>query len=673
MKQFLRIILSFILAVVTPLPSFGQVSAIEGTSAREVVVDRNYMKDGDAERYAPAGTLYKWVCYNDGANARPVDATGGTATVTMTTSTTTPLQGLKSFIFTKPSGNVQGQGCSYDFQLDGDLTPTIYALTGQYKVNSGTFTAATSTTDSDVIVDVLALNPNTSIWEIIEPSNIKLFNSSSTFKDSYGGTYQSTPYSVTYRIALHIATTTTNAFSLKWDEFRAGKPRINPGIPQYGPVTYTPTITTGSGALSNFTVTAQHSRIGRYLHVDGLISFSGASSSYSGPLVSMPAGLSIDTAALNSAASHTIGKGLQTTSIGYGIGVFVNNATTVALIANTTASGTNPVAVTNAAMTNTYPATVASGTTINFSFDVPVVGWANFSNVSDGTGGPAVVASYITTSQTITAGGGPTIINASTKELDNYGAVTTGASWKFVSPKAGFYAVSYASLHGSVAITQGASLDAQVFKNGSAYRYLSAHVQQSTQSIPDIISGTAVVYLNVGDNVDIRESLGGSTNASIAQASIYVYQIGGGSSPAFQTEAVSARYTNTAGTTVPTSNGLMPFVTKDYDDAGAFSSGLYTCPKAMKVRVTAILLVSASIATNQSTGSSLFINGVSAVQLNFIGGNGGSNVLYQIGGSATVRCKQGDTLGIYAFSQVAGTLNNGATSNSVTFDKIAEY
>lgn len=78
--------------------------------------------------------------------------------------------------------------------------------------------------------------------------------------------------------------------------------------------------------------------------------------------------------------------------------------------------------------------------------------------IEDGT--EAVFISY-SNSSTVNA---DTIIDFSTKEVDKYGSVTTGAAWVFTAPKAGLYDVSSA-------IVGNAAGTMRLYKNGAHYRY----------------------------------------------------------------------------------------------------------------------------------------------------------------------------------------------------------
>lgn len=136
-----------------------------------------------------------------------------------------------------------------------------------------------------------------------------------------------------------------------------------------------------------------------------------------------------------------------------------------------------------------------------------------------------VSAIYKTTSQTITNGGTRYIVNAATLIEDTHGSVTTGASWKFTAPDPGLYEVKYVATHSSVTITTGASLEAEVYKNGSLFNPIARYSQSGTNAVPPLVSGAINVPLNSGEYIDVREAVGGSVSATIDNATIYITKI----------------------------------------------------------------------------------------------------------------------------------------------------
>ena len=143
----------------------------------------------------------------------------------------------------------------------------------------------------------------------------------------------------------------------------------------YGARAYTPTLTAAIGSISNYTISATHRRKGKYLKVDGKILFNGTPSSFTQPRISMPSGISIDTTLLpigriNDSATTLYDVGVSEYTGG---GVYVIDPNTIAVFSSSKAALANPIVVEN--ITQASPFGIASGDSITFSFEVPILGW----------------------------------------------------------------------------------------------------------------------------------------------------------------------------------------------------------------------------------------------------------------------------------------------------------
>ncbi len=129
---------------------------------------------------------------------------------------------------------------------------------------------------------------------------------------------------------------------------------------------------------------------------------------------------------------------------------------------------------------------------------------------------------------------------------------------------------------------------------------------------------------------------------------------------------VSARYSNTAGTSIANSGDIVvPFATKDYDTHSAFVTDTYTIPVAGRYRVTCVLNYASSLyaASNQSY-TLIYKNGALAAYgpLNLIGGTPtgvlGSHISAQLnlvaGDAIVCRANNQRTAGATLLSTTAG-------------------
>jgi len=102
-----------------------------------------------------------------------------------------------------------------------------------------------------------------------------------------------------------------------------------------------------------------------------------------------------------------------------------------------------------------------------------------------------VAASYFMSSnQSVTAN--VTLINYDSKVFDTHNAVTTGASWKFLTPVSGKYQIN--TLQNALAGTSSIAL----YKNGSIFMYTS------TSGSSTLGFGSALINLNAGDEITFR-------------------------------------------------------------------------------------------------------------------------------------------------------------------------
>jgi hypothetical protein len=133
---------------------------------------------------------------------------------------------------------------------------------------------------------------------------------------------------------------------------------------------------------------------------------------------------------------------------------------------------------------------------------------------------------------------------------------------------------------------------------------------------------------------------------------------------------VGARHTSTSGAAIGTSFALYTFETEEYDTNNAYSSGLYVVPETGYYSINSVLYT-ASVAYTGTQGLALSIykNGVEYARgARNIGG--GTNV-----GSAsistTIKLNAGDTIGIYALSNVATTSSTTAALSHLSIQKVS--
>jgi len=120
----------------------------------------------------------------------------------------------------------------------------------------------------------------------------------------------------------------------------------------------------------------------------------------------------------------------------------------------------------------------------------------------------SIVAIYTSSSGQSIPNNTFTIIDYSTKEIDTHSAVTTGSSWKFTVPVAGYYHVDAEILFAATTTwADGEVGDLRLFRNGDANSSKSLDRKDNYGSSASVfmrLGGSTAIYLNSGDYIDVR-------------------------------------------------------------------------------------------------------------------------------------------------------------------------
>lgn len=506
---------------------------------------KNYITGGDAE----SGTT-GFATYNDVAGASPVDGNSGSPVVTWTTTATTPLENTNSFLLTKGATNRQGDGVSYAFTIDRQDQAKVLQVSFNYLVSSGTFAAGTSSTASDVTVWIYDVTNAV----LIQPSSINLLSNSTTVADKFNATFQTASNSTSYRLILHIGSTSASAYTLKIDSIAVSPSTYVYGTPITDWVAYTPTLSSSTNATVN---TSQYRRVGDSIEVRGFITWSGAGGG-SGFSVSLPSGFSIDTNKINS----TVQNGL------IGQAQWFDNGTARKIVGVTYNTTTNVTfeELTSSAGALTGPGFAASDT-LSYFFHVPISGWSSSVQTSDQA--DTRVVAFDASSPTGTYTSTTTKVTGWVKNLDTHNAFDS-VNNRYVIPVSGNYKVSatMAVNNTSFAVTTS------IYKNGSLYRKSSAYSNGSINASP---TTDLVMPLVVGDYIEVffQTSSAVATGLDTSISGWSIARITGPSAIA-ATESYNFRYTNVAGTALTSGSNTLTFATKDYDSHGSWVTNTFT-------------------------------------------------------------------------------------------------
>jgi hypothetical protein len=205
----------------------------------------NYILNPDAEE----NTL-GWATYADAASAVPVDGTGGSPNVTFTRSTSSPLRGTASFLFTKDAANRQGQGASYNFTIaSADVSKTLQ-ISFDFEALSGYATNDMRAYIYDVTNAVL-----------ITPAAVDIAAAKYQFQTTFVAST-----STSYRLILHVASTNATAYTARFDNVVVGPQLLSLGSAMSDWTSFVP-VTQGFGTISSTSMS--FTRVGPIVKVLG--------------------------------------------------------------------------------------------------------------------------------------------------------------------------------------------------------------------------------------------------------------------------------------------------------------------------------------------------------------------------------------------------------------------
>lgn len=450
----------------------------------------NYLLNPDAESDTTG-----WSAYADAAGTSPVDGTGGTASITLTRTTSSPLRGAASFLITKDAADRQGEGVSYDFTIDSaDKNKPLY-ISFDYEASANYVT-------DDVKVFVYDVTNAELLTVTLAVDNSRL-----------KARFFSATDSTSYRLILHITSTNASAYTLKFDNVIVGPDKLidSPIVRDW--VSFTPT-----GNFTNTTYTGKYKRVGDTAQFKIRATLTGTPGSVTAFVVSFAgSGLIADTSKLvgtNQFFSNIHGGG---TANGAGVSrklhLTYDTTTSVAVFYQFNTSGAIQ------AVTQALPFAWASGDYFEFDFEAPISQWANSNAVlsTSETLNRSVISSYKrTTDQTITTSAAAIIWNS--KIVDDLNLFNTSTG-EITIPQTGKYKIDL-----SLRIDTGASASTQhlvtIKNNGTIIAYpVTANDLASTKTYnygPNYVGS-----FTAGDVVTI-EATSASNNSTLVGSQSFI-------------------------------------------------------------------------------------------------------------------------------------------------------
>jgi hypothetical protein len=533
--------------------------------------------------------------------------------------------------------NRQGQGVSYSFTIDPADQAKILTVSFDYEVLSGTYATG------DLAVYVIQDPAGTPV--VLQPAGFQVEAATVGNKVREVCTFQTASNVTSYRLCIHVASTSASAYSIAIDNVSVSPQQVVYGAPVTDWQSYTPTFT-GFGTSTGIDVYWR--RVGSDVQVRG--TFTPGTTTATEARISLPSGLTTTTDVVENTIVGSYGRTATTTSHGG----FIIKQSAVSYVKMSPAdafSGANNTALSSA---NANAVSGGGGDRIAFEFFTPIVGWSSSVVVSSSTDTRVVAANYKkTANQAVT--GNVTDISFDSRQFDTHGAWTGSA---YVAPVPGFYAIS-----GLVNITTATSVNIAAFVNGTARQIVGTVVNGNNAAL----GGT--IYLEAGQSLSIRSEVNITMLGIAATLAPYlsISRLSGPSQIA-ASETVAARYVAT-GNRTPTSVKAVNYDTKVFDTHGAVTTVVgdvagwkFTCPIAGKYQVSVTALSSVAAA------STLFVakDGASA---GFICSSNIGNVMMT--GTILVDCVAGNALDVR--SDGTPTLNNlAATVLSVSIMRVGQ-
>lgn len=531
---------------------------------------KNLITNGSADDTAAS----IFVPYADAASTRPVDGTGGSPTVTTSVTTTTPLDGTKAFLLTKPASNVQGQGWAVPFTVDPAYRAKSLKISADYIINSGTFVPGNNSgtpADGDLIWYIYDVTNS----QLIEPSNIKMFSSDTGISDKFEATFQTSVSGSSYRLIAHVASTSALAFEIKLDNVT-----VSPQVYVFGtPVTdwqaYTPTYV-GLGTVT--TDEAFWRRVGDSIELRGRISLGTTTGTTAS--ISLPPGMAISTT-----------KELTTTLYGQ---VVNQNDTTNTFVA-LAASGATAINIgrLSAGSLSTVVGTQvgASGNAVAWYVKgLPIQGFSSSVKTSDGFDGRVLTAKFVNTSSQSIPNDTLTTVTATT--VTGTGGISIAPSGVGTVLSSGWY-----TFQGRVNFTANAT--------GFRYSRLIKGVTEfssglgQTGTLAGVVFNASTVsgteYFNAGDTFALQayQNSGGALNLDNGGGNYLHVQKVNGPQTISESEKISFAVGHTSGQAVAATTNVVAICNvKEHDSHNIYntSTGEFKFPRPGFVNIFARFL-----------------------------------------------------------------------------------
>lgn len=548
---------------------------------------RNYIFNNSANE-----NLVDWETYADAPGPRPVNGNGGSPTITWTKSNTNFFEDSQ-FLFTKDAANRQGEGVSYSFGAEDCDFVKPFMIQFDYRLVSGTFA---SSGDNTIPSDICIYMINGDTITVIEP-NIRILTGGATTGVSHYTAFFQTAPSTNLRLAIHVATTSTAAYVLAFDNFRVTP---SPGASQSTSIDFRAVL--GSSTQSIPTATQTLVDIDT-VRIDTAAGFDAGANSY----VIQESGNYIIEATIYYAANSTGARGIYLYKNGGQISEWLWPASS-ATAGNAVRTILFELLECVAGDFFQIYAFQDSGGALNAigvngnDFTEIIVHKSQSSTLSNGN----VIAFRASqdSGQSIPDSNATTIVwNIVTFDTTNSYNASTGV---WTCHESGKYLISACTFSDNLTWDANEVWEQQLYINGAQYSVIGETRGQLTTTINFSASGDDTIDLVAGDEIEIRllQNRGAASTVLASSANNHVsIEMIASPSQTGADQVITARATDTQSGAVPDTPTTFVFGTVSFDTVAGydFGTGIYT------VQESGFYDVSASIPINGSVVNAFFI------------------------------------------------------------------